>query len=153
MVLGVPETPRKNINLSGNLTCFKHIFLLPIVLSIELPIVLPIELPIVLPIGPYCIAYCIAYWLKCFLHVVLLTLSPVMSQPEGVISGEPWVHGSWAGPFWFGLGGRGPGRTLLVWLGGPGSWAGPAYTLNKLDSDKDVNIIRLIHLTVIRMLI
>ena len=32
------------------------------------------------------------------------------------------------------------GRTLLVWLGGPGSWAGPAYTINELDSDKDVNI-------------
>ena len=32
------------------------------------------------------------------------------------------------------------GRTLLVWLGGPGSWAGPAYTINTLDSDKDVNI-------------
>ena len=72
-----------------------------------------------------------------------------------------------AGPFWFGLGGLGPGpdpfglawgarvlgRTLLVWLGGPGSWAGPAYTINKLDSDKDVHIIRLINLTVIRMLI
>ena len=64
--------------------------------------------------------------------------------------------GSWAGPFWFGLGGPGPGpdpfglawgarvlgRTLLVWLGGAGSWAGPAYTINKLDSDKDVNLIR-----------
>ena len=75
--------------------------------------------------------------------------------------------GSWAGPFWFGLGGPGPGpdpfglacgawvlgRTLLVWLGGPGSWAGPAYTINKLDSDKDVNIIRFRDLTVIRMLI
>ena len=35
--------------------------------------------------------------------------------------------GSWAGPAW-------------VWLGGPGSWAGPAYTINALDSDKDVNI-------------
>ena len=45
------------------------------------------------------------------------------------------------------------GRTLLVWLGGPGSWAGPAYTINKLDSDKDVNIIRPRDLTVIRMLI
>ena len=48
--------------------------------------------------------------------------------------------GSWAGPAW-------------VWLGGPGSWAGPAYTINKLDSDKDVNIIRPRDLTVIRMLI
>ena len=35
--------------------------------------------------------------------------------------------GSWAGPFWFGLGGQGPGP-------------GPAYTINTLDSDKDVNI-------------
>ena len=32
MVLGVPRTPLKNINLSGNLTFFKHNFLLPIVL-------------------------------------------------------------------------------------------------------------------------
>ena len=41
-----------------------------------------------------------------------------------------------------GIGGFGPGtaRTLLVWLGGPGSWAGPAYTINKLDSDNKVNI-------------
>ena len=36
---------------------------------------------------------------------------------------------------------------------GQGSWAGPAYTINKLDSDKDVNIILLRDLTVIRMLI
>ena len=46
MVLGVPRTPLNNINLSGNLTFFKHILLLPIVLPIELPIVLPIVLPI-----------------------------------------------------------------------------------------------------------
>ena len=42
MVLGVPRTVLKNMNLSGNLTFFKHIFLLPIELPIELPIVLPI---------------------------------------------------------------------------------------------------------------
>ena len=65
--------------------------------------------------------------------------------------------GSWAGPAW-------------VWLGGPGSWAGPAWvwlggprvlgraglvynTLNKHDSDEDVNIIPLRNMTVIRMLI
>ena len=34
----------KNINFLGNLTFFKHIFLLPIELPIELPIVLPIVL-------------------------------------------------------------------------------------------------------------
>ena len=45
-------------------------------------------------------------------------------------------QGSWAGPAW-------------VWLGGPGSWAGPAYTINELDSDKDVNIILLINLTML----
>ena len=49
MVLGVPQTPLKNINLSGNLTFVKPIFVLPI----ELPIVLPIVLLIVLPIVPY----------------------------------------------------------------------------------------------------
>ena len=53
--------------------------------------------------------------------------------------GLAWGPGSWAGPFWFGLGGPGPGP-------------GPAYTINTLDSDKDVDIIRLMHLTVIRML-
>ena len=37
MVLGVPQTPYKNINLSGHLTFFKHFLLLPI----ELPIALP----------------------------------------------------------------------------------------------------------------
>ena len=56
-------------------------------------------------------------------------------------------------PFGLAWGARVLGRTLLVWLGGPGSWAGPAYTINKLDSDKDVNIIRFRDLTVIRMLI
>ena len=45
-----PPDPLKNINLSGKLTFFKHILLLPIVLPIELPIELPIVLPIVLPI-------------------------------------------------------------------------------------------------------
>ena len=34
--------------------------------------------------------------------------------------------------------GPGPDPFGLAW--GPGSWAGPAYTINKLDSDKDVNI-------------
>ena len=57
-------------------------------------------------------------------------------------------------PFGLAWGARVLGRTLLVWLGGPGSWAGPfwfglggqgpgpgpAYTINTLDSDKDVNI-------------
>ena len=65
------------------------------------------------------------------------------------------IHGPGPGPDPFGLawGARVLGRTLLVWLGGPGSWAGPAYTINKFDSDEDVNLIRLRDLTVIRMLI
>ena len=49
--------------------------------------------------------------------------------------------GSWAGPAWVWLGGPGSwAGPAWVWLGGPGSWAGPAYTINTLDSDKDVNI-------------
>ena len=38
MLPGVPRTVLKNMNLSGNLTFLKHIFLLPIVLPIGLPI-------------------------------------------------------------------------------------------------------------------
>ena len=52
-------------------------------------------------------------------------------------------QGSWAGPAW-------------VWLGGPRvlGRAGLVYnTLNKHDSDEDVNIIPLRNMTVIRMLI
>ena len=56
-------------------------------------------------------------------------------------------------PFGLAWGARVLGRTLLVWLGGPGSWAGQAYTINRFDSDEDVNLIRLRDLTVIRMLI
>ena len=51
-------------------------------------------------------------------------------------------------------GARVPGRTLVVWLGGPGSWAGPFWFgfggARVLGPDR---LIRLIHLTVIRMLI
>ena len=75
--------------------------------------------------------------------------------------------GSWAGPFWFGLGGPGPGpdpfglacgawvlgRTLLVWLGGPGSWAGPFWFGLGGPGPGPDRLIRLINLTVIRMLI
>ena len=70
---------------------------MPIELPIELPIVLPIVLPIELPI-----------------------VLPI---------GLPIVLGPGPGPDPFGLawGARVLGRTLLVWLGGPGSWAGPAW--------------------------
>ena len=50
MVLGVPQTVLKNINLSRKYYMFQHIFLLPIELPIVLPIVLPSVLPTELPI-------------------------------------------------------------------------------------------------------
>ena len=53
-----------------------------------------------------------------------LRLARVLGRTLLVWLGGP---GSWAGPFWFGLGGPGPGP-------------GPAYTINKLDSDNKVNI-------------
>ena len=82
-----------------------------------------------MPIGiAYCIAYCIV-WLG--------------GGGEGGGWGWGGAGGSWAGPVWFWLGGpRVLGRAGLV-----------LNTLDKLDSDKDVNIILSRNMTVIRMLI
>ena len=94
-------------------------------------------MPIGLPID--CIAYCLS--INCLLPIAL---------PTGLAL-------AWGDRLGFGLGGQGSwARPAWVWLGGPRvlGRAGLVYnTLNKHDSDEDVNIIPLRNMTVMRMLI
>ena len=70
-------------------------------LSIVLPIGLPIVLPIVLPIG---------HQIPIGLPIGYSSRARVLGRTLLVWLGGP---GSWAGPFWFGLGARVLGRTGL----------------------------------------
>ena len=69
----------------------------------------------------------IAYW-----YLLLAPVIPLWLLLASVCVSYGGLGGQGPGPDPFGLawGARVLGRTLLVWLGGPGSWAGPAYTIN-----------------------